>query len=280
MNNEKVWLVTGASKGLGLVLVQKLLNKGYKVAATSRNKEALLSAVGEGNNFLPLQVDLLSEQSVLSAIKNIIQKFGKIDVIVNNAGYGQIGTLEELTDREARQNFEVNVFGCLNVIRNAMPHLRANKGGSIFNISSIAGFIGTFPGWGIYCATKYAVVGFTEALAAEVKSFGISATIVYPGYFRTNFLQEDSLSRPKKPISDYTEARELELKHINEIQGNQLGDPEKAATVLIEVAENGNPPQHLFLGQDSYDMAHAKLEQVQKDMTAYRALATTTAYDR
>jgi NAD(P)-dependent dehydrogenase (short-subunit alcohol dehydrogenase family) len=193
MNNQKVWFVTGASKGLGLSLVKQLLNKGYNVAATSRNVADLEGAVGKSESFLPLAVNITDEQSVTDAISQTISLFGKIDVVVNNAGYGLVGGLEELSDAEARANFDVNVFGSLNVIRAAMPHLREQKSGHIFNISSIGGFTGNFPGFGIYCATKFAVQGFTESLAAEIKSFGVKATIVSPGYFRTNFLAADSL---------------------------------------------------------------------------------------
>ncbi|TYP99225.1 NADP-dependent 3-hydroxy acid dehydrogenase YdfG [Tenacibaculum adriaticum] len=279
MDTKKVWLVTGASKGLGLSLVKKLLEKGYKVAATSRNVNDLKEAVGvESSNFLPLQVDLVSNQSVADAIANIIKSFGVIDVIVNNAGYGQAGTLEELSDEESRKNFDVNVFGALNVIRKVMPHLRAKKSGHIFNISSVAGFIGNFPSFGIYCASKYAVVGFTEALSAEAKDFGIKATVVYPGYFRTNFLDEGSFNLPKNPISDYADARAIEKLHTDEIRGNQAGDPEKAANVLIKIAKTKNPPLHLFLGSDAYQYAKQKLEIIENEMTVNEALATSTDY--
>lgn len=279
MNTAKVWLVTGASKGLGLSLVQQLLQKGYKVAATSRDAGLLKQEVGEGSdNFLPLQVDLLNEQSIASAVASTLKTFGSIDVVVNNAGYGQLGTLEELTDAETRQNFDVNVFGALNIIRGVMPHLRQKKSGIIFNIASVGGFIGNFPGWGIYCATKFAMAGFTEALAAEAAEFGIKATVVYPGYFRTNFLSKGSLTLPKQPIADYTLARQIEAAHENQINGNQPGDPEKAAKVLIAVAESNNVPVHLFLGQDAYDMAKVKTGIIQQDMDAYAALATATAF--
>ena len=275
MNIQKIWLVTGASKGLGLSLVQKLLSKGYKVAATSRNISDLDN---ESDNYLPLQVNLLNEQSIANAVTVILQKFGSIDVLVNNAGYGQIGTLEELSDAEARANFDVNVFGSLNTIRAVMPHLREQNSGAIFNIASIGGFAGNFPGWGIYCATKFAMAGFTESLAAEAKQFGISATVVYPGYFRTNFLKEGSLNLPKNPIADYTAARELEAAHVDQIDNNQAGDPNKAATVLIEMAELENPPLHLFLGQDANDMAKAKIASVEADIAAHWASATSTGF--
>lgn len=276
MDTKKIWLVTGASKGLGLSLVQKLLSEGYKVAATSRNLRDLNS---ETTEFLPLQVDLLNEQSVGDAVTSTIKKFGKIDVLVNNAGYGQIGTLEELSDAEARANFDVNVFGALNTIRAVMPHLRTQRSGAIFNISSVGGFTGNFPGWGIYCATKFAMAGFTESLSAEVKEFGVSATIVYPGYFRTNFLTKGSLNLPKNPIDAYTEARKLEAAHVNDINNNQAGDPDKAADVLIKIALQDERPLHLFLGQDANDMAKIKIAAIEKDLAQNEALATSTGFN-
>lgn len=279
MKTQKVWLVTGASKGLGLTLVKRLLEEGYKVAATSRNLKALTAEVGEeSEDFLPLQVDLVNEQSVQQAVTDSIQKFGAIDVLVNNAGYGQIGTLEELSEKEVRQNFDVNVFGSLNVIRNVMPYMRKQNSGTIFNISSIGGFFGNFAGWGIYCATKFAVAGFTESLAAEARAFNISATVVYPGYFRTSFLTSESLGRPANPINAYEEARASQAAHENEINGNQAGDPEKAAAVLIKVAESKNPPIHLFLGKDAYETAAAKMEAVKNDLNALEELATSTGF--
>lgn len=279
METKKVWLVTGASKGLGLTLVKRLLQEGYRVAATSRSAQSLRDDVGAGNNsFLPLQVELTSNEAVAKAVAEIIAAFGTIDVVVNNAGYGQLGTLEETSDEEARENFDVNVFGSLNVIRNVMPHFRAKQAGAFFNISSIAGFLGTFPGWGIYNATKFAVAGFTEALSAEVKSMGISATIVYPGYFKTNFLLKGSLRLAQHPIAAYKEARELEVIHEQQIVGNQPGDPEKAAAALIQVAESGKLPLHLFLGSDSYGMAKGKIESLREELEAYEAVSVSTDF--
>lgn len=279
METKKVWFVTGASKGLGLSLVKKLLDQGYKVAATSRDKKTLSKEVGyDGPDFLPLQTELVSNVSVAETVAEIIKTFGTIDVVVNNAGYGQLGTLEELSDEEARQNFEVNVFGSLNVIRNVMPHFREKKAGAFFNISSIAGFLGGFPGWGIYNATKFAVAGFTEALAAETKSLGVTATIVYPGYFKTNFLLQGSLHQAKHPISAYKEARELEVIHEQQVIGNQPGDPENAAQALISVAESDSRPLHLFLGTDAYNMAKTKIEAVQKDLEANETISKSTDF--
>ncbi len=281
MNTKKVWLVTGASKGLGLSLVQQLVKKGYNVAATTRDLATLSLEAGDDKpNLLPLEIDLVNNDSVAWAVSMVIEKFGAIDVVVNNAGYGQLGTLEELSDEEARKNFDVNVFGSLNVIRNVMPHFRTKKSGAFFNISSIAGFLGTFPGWGIYNATKFAVAGFTEALSAEVKSLGVTATVVYPGYFRTNFLMKGSLRLAAHPIAEYKEARELETIHDEQIAGNQPGDPERAATVLIQVAESDTRPLHLFLGTDAFDMAAGKIEAVQQDLKFYEDQTKSTDFQK
>jgi len=279
MDTKKVWLVTGASKGLGLTLVKKLLAEGHSVAATSRTIAELEKAVNEENaTFLPLEVDLINENSVENAVSKSVEKFGKLDVVVNNAGYGQLGTLEELTDLESRQNFDTNVFGSLNIIRKTMPYLREQKSGFIINIASIGGLTGEFAGWGIYCATKFAVVGFTEALAAEVKEFGVNATVVYPGYFRTDFLTGGSLRTPKSEINDYTAARELQVAHENDINGNQPGDPEKAALALIELAAMENPPVHLVLGSDAFNIAGNKLDALQSEISKFKTLSTSTDY--
>ncbi|MET3535765.1 SDR family oxidoreductase [Chryseobacterium limigenitum] len=278
MNTQKVWFVTGASKGLGLSLVKKLLDEGYKVAATSRTIEGLTRSIEPNENFLPLEVELTDESSVKSAIDRTVEKFGEINVVVNNAGYGQLGTIEELTDKDARNNFDVNIFGLLNVMRNVLPYLRKQGQGYIMNISSIAGFLGTFPGWGIYNATKFAVAGLTEAFSAEAASLGIKATIVYPGYFRTNFLSEGSLNLAKSPIADYKEAREVERMHVEDIIGNQTGDPEKAAQAFIELANLESAPLHFFMGSDSFAMSANKIEAVQKDLKENESLSKSTDF--
>jgi len=281
MSNRKTWFITGASKGLGLSLVKQLLKAGNNVAATSRSISALQKAVGENiEGFLPLAVELTSEQSVNEAITSTIHKFGRIDVVVNNAGYGLTGSLEELTDKEARANFDINVFGALNVIRSVMPHLRKQHSGHIFNIASIGGFTGNFPGFGIYCATKFAMHGFTESLAAEAKAFGIHATIVSPGYFRTNFLEPDSLAVPENEIQEYREVRDVQRLHQHEINGNQEGDPDKAAIAMIKAAEDKNPPLHLFLGKDAYRLAYQKMEMITTELKKWESVGTSTSYEQ
>ncbi|MBT33919.1 MAG: short-chain dehydrogenase/reductase [Thalassobius sp.] len=278
MKTNNVWFVTGASKGLGLAMVKTLLTKGYKVAATSRNKKELENVVGKQQDFLALEVSLTDEESIKNAISETVSTFGAIDVVVNNAGYGQIGTLEELSDKEIRQNYEINVFGSLNIIRNVMPYLRKQGSGHIFNIASIAGYTGSFPGWGSYTSTKFAVVGFTESLAAEAKPLGINATVVYPGYFRTNFLNKDAVATPLNQIEDYKNAREVQKKHEEEINGNQLGDPDKAAEAIIKISEVENPPVHLFLGSDAYEVVGGKNAVIKQDLETWKELTLSTDF--
>ncbi|MDW7693897.1 SDR family oxidoreductase [Flammeovirgaceae bacterium SG7u.111] len=280
MNTKKVWFVTGASKGLGLELVKKLLASGYCVAATTRKIQSITKEVGEASaSFFPIEMDLTDNENVKVAIANCLDHFGQIDVVVNNAGYSQIGTLEELSDEEIKENFNVNVFGSLNVIRNIVPHLRQQQSGHIFNISSIGGYVGNFAGFGIYCSTKFAVAGFTEALAEEMKSFNVHTTLVYPGYFRTNFLAKGSIQTPANPIGAYKAAREMEQAHLNDINGNQPNDPNKAADVLITLSEQSNPPVHFFMGEDAYNYANLKIESIKGALEENKVLGTSTGFN-
>lgn len=278
MNTNNVWLVTGASKGLGLALVNKLLQQGYRVVATSRKLHSLLTAIGPVSDvFLPLEIDLANDLDVQLGIEKSIAHFGQIDVVVNNAGFGQIGTLEELTDQEARASFDINVFGSLNIIRRVMPYLRQRGSGHIFNIASIGGFSGGYAGWGIYCATKFAVAGFTESLAAEVQGLGIHATVVYPGYFRTDFLAKGSIRTPQTSIAAYEAARQSEQTHLHDIHGSQPNDPEKAADVLLAVSQEQNPPVHLFLGNDAYDVVYQKVNSISNEVEQWKAYTLSTS---
>jgi len=280
MNNNAVWFVTGASKGIGLVLVKQLLKAGYRVAATSRSVRDLAGSLGEASDrFLPLELELTDETAVARAVRATQAHFGSLQVVVNNAGYGQFGTVEETSDEEARRNFDVNVFGALNVLRAALPLLREQRAGHVFNVSSIGGYVGAFSGWGIYCATKFALSGVTEALHADLSPFGVKVTLVYPGYFRTNFLEADSMVQPKHPIAAYEAARASQQQHRQAINGNQPGDPEKLARVLIEIYERGGEvPLHLFLGSDAVSLAESKLTQVQSAIIAQRAISVSTDY--
>lgn len=277
MNKQKVWYITGASKGFGLSLVKQLLNAGQLVAATSRNTTELIDAVNtDSANFLPLQVELANEESVNQSILTTIQKFNSIDVVINNAGYGIGGSIEELTDSETRASFDVNVFGTLNVIRAVMPQLRKQQSGHIINIASIAGIAGGI-GWSVYAAAKSAVIGLSEVLADDVKTMGIKVTVVAPGAFRTSFLSPESLTMAKKQIADYTDVRASHAKYLD-MDGSQSGDPEKAAEAIINITELENPPVRLLLGADAYTRAMAKLDLLEKDFLQNEALSKSMAY--
>ncbi len=278
METKKVWFVTGASKGLGLTLVNELLKQDHSVVATSRTRKAIVEAVGEHDNLLPVELDITDDAEVAKAVQTAVDQFGKIDVVVNNAGFSQIGTLEELSDEEARKNYDVNVFGSLNVIRHTTPHLRRQRSGHIFNIASVGGLVGNFPGFGIYCSTKFAVAGFTEALAVEMESFGVHTTLVYPGYFRTDFLSKGSVQTPAKRIDDYVSARESEAAHLDQINGNQPNDPQKAAELFIQLSELDNPPLHFLMGEDAYEMAEKKIKVLTEEFEKWKALTLSTAF--
>ncbi|TGE06574.1 oxidoreductase [Hymenobacter fodinae] len=278
MSNSQIWFVTGASQGLGLCLAQQLLQAGHRVAATSRTLTSLTQALGNASaNFLPLQTDLTSEASVQQAVAQAVATFGRIDVVVNNAGYGIGGSIEELTDAETRQAFDVNVFGGLNVIRQVLPHMRTAHKGHIINISSIAG-ISAATGWAIYAATKFAVEGFSEVLAQDVASMGIKVTVVAPGAFRTNFLTQESLVLAEQPLVAYQEVRASHEKY-RQMNGAQIGDPEKAAAAIIQVAQESNPPLHLLLGQDAYNRAIRKLDTFREEIEAWKPLTLSTNFE-
>jgi NAD(P)-dependent dehydrogenase (short-subunit alcohol dehydrogenase family) len=276
--DKKVWYVTGASKGLGLALVNKLLAEGHSVAATSRSLEALEEAVGPApaDQFLPLEVDLANESSVAGSLRTTHEVFGRIDVVVNNAGYGIGGTLEELTLDEIRQNFEVNVFAPIIVIQKVMPYLRAQRSGHIINISSIAGFTAS-AGWPVYAATKHALLGLSDVLAQDTRSLGIHVTAVAPGAFRTQFLSKESVVFAANPIEEYQEVQANHAR-FRSIDGKQIGDPIKAAEALLEIATTPEPPTLLFLGSDAYNRATAKMAQLSQLIEKWKPLTLSTQF--
>jgi NAD(P)-dependent dehydrogenase (short-subunit alcohol dehydrogenase family) len=278
MNTKKVWYITGASKGLGLALAKKLLSEGYRVAATSRTAEQLKNAVGSANEdqFLALEVDLTSDESIKQSIQKTQAHFGQLDVIVNNAGYGIGGSIEELSQEDVYNNFDVNVFATIKVIHHALPILRAQRSGHIINISSIGGFAGA-TGWSIYAATKFAITGMTEVLAEEVRDLGIKVTVVAPGAFRTEFLSDESLVMANNVIDDYQAIRNSHAK-FHTMNGKQAGDPEKAAEAFITLAENPEPPVRLFLGSDAYARASAKITLLGNDLEQWKDLTLSTDF--
>lgn len=274
MDNQKIWFVTGASKGMGLLLTKLLLEKGHKVAATSRNTDSLKSNVGkESDHFLPLGLDITNSEDVKRAINQTIKYFGGLDVAVNNAGFSFIGSLEELTDEEIRKALDVNLFGTVNVIRASMSQFRKQRSGRIINIASAAGYIAG-PNIGSYVASKFAMVGLTEALALEAKHLNIKPTVVLPGSFRTNFLDEGSLNYAKNAIPDYESASTY--KSYAKRAGKQPGDPEKLVAELVNLANMENPPVHLILGPDSFKMIMDKRERDLEEFEAFKKISLST----
>ena len=270
--SSKVWFITGAAKGIGHILAKLLTADGHRVAVTSRDKAALEQSFAGAGNLLAPETDLTSETSVKAAVDATVEAFGAIDVVVNNAGYGQQGT------EEYRRNFEVNVFAPLHVMRFALPHMRRRRSGHIVNIASIVGIQGGYAGWSSYAATKFALAGLTESLAAEVAEVGIKATVVYPGPVRTDFLSTGSLAVAKRNIDEYTQAQvSLDL-HRNEMDGRQAGDPEKVARLIINAVVADEPPLHLFAGKIANDLAEVKIAAIQKDLDAWREASAATDY--
>jgi len=212
-----VLFVTGASRGFGAEIVEKALAAGHSVVATARDPRAIAARFPDaGDHLLPVALDVLDEAQAAAAVEAAVQRFGRIDVVVNNAGRGLLSAVEEASDAAARAVFDTNVFGILNVQRAVLPTLRAQRSGRIVNLSSIGGFIGS-AGWGIYCATKFAVEGFSEALAREVGPLGIDVVIVEPGYFRTDFLDASSLSTEGTVIDDYAETAGATRQHAADV---------------------------------------------------------------
>lgn len=277
MSTPQTWIVTGASQGLGLALVQHLLRAGHRVAATSRHPDRLTQAVGTSSSaFLPLHMDLADEASVQQGIAQVMRTFGQLDVVVNNAGYGIGGSIEELTDAETQQAFDVNVFGAMRVIRHVLPHLRAARAGHIINISSIAALAGA-AGWAVYAATKAAVSAFSEVLAQDVAPFGIRVTSVEPGAFRTNFLTPESLVFAAQPLAAYQAVRDSHARYLT-MNGTQAGDPEKAAAAIRQLAAEANPPVRLLLGQDAYQRATHRLDTLRQEFQTWQPLTASTDF--
>ena len=277
MKTSKVWYITGSSQGLGLTLVKTLLDKGYRVAATSRDAQALKKAVGliYAERFLPLAVDLGNPDCIDESVRQTLEAFGSIDVVVNNAGYGMTGTVEETTEQEIIKIFDVNILATINVVKRILPIMRQQRAGYIINIGSVAGFAGA-PGWSVYSATKAAVAAFSEVLAMDVKEFGIKVTVVEPSGFRTGFLTNNSLAYTESRIDGYNAVKETQQRYLA-ANGNQPGDPAMASTILIELAESKEPPLHLYLGQDAYNRASDKLAAMTKELEEWKS--TTVSAD-
>jgi NAD(P)-dependent dehydrogenase (short-subunit alcohol dehydrogenase family) len=276
---QKVWFITGASRGIGLEIVKAVLDSGDIVVATVRNSVELLSdKLGNPKNLSVVVMDVTNEQQTLEAVNETIEKYGKIDILINNAGYGLLAAVEETSTDEARSNFETNVFGLLNVTRAVLPYMRKERSGHVINISSIGGLSG-FIGWGVYGATKFAVEGLTESLALEVAPLGIKATVVAPGFFRTDFLDNSSLIQSSNIIPDYDETVGEMRRIANILNKKQPGDPVKLAKAIVLLGNAKEAPVHLPLGSDTLQMYKEKTTNFERDIQEWNDVITSTDHD-
>ncbi|MGF6962965.1 oxidoreductase [Paraburkholderia youngii] len=277
--NPAVWFITGVSSGFGRSLAESVLARGDKVVGTVRNETQMASfenlAPGRAHGLL---LDVTDAAAVPRAVGQALERTGAIDILVNNAGYGLFGALEEVSDAQARQLFDTNVFGTVNVIRAVLPHFRARKRGHIVNFSSVAGVIG-IAGCSFYCASKHAVEGLSESLAQELHPFGIGVTLVEPGGFRTNFAG-GSLKWSENELPDYSETVGQMRRYMSSYHGTQAGDPAKAAEAIVRAVSADAPPLRLPLGPDAVDVVRKKLASVQDNLETWLEVSSSTNFDQ
>ncbi|HVE56434.1 MAG TPA: oxidoreductase [Pyrinomonadaceae bacterium] len=268
MSEKKVWFITGCSTGFGRELAKHLLENDYRVVVTARNADKVQDLVEiNKKNALAINLDVTDKAQVAHAVAKAEEHFGAIDVLVNNAGFGYFGAIEESDDTEVRAMFEANFWGLAEMTRAVLPNMRKQKSGTIVNISSIGGLVG-FPGVGYYNATKFAVVGFSDALAKEVAPLGIKVITVEPSGFRTDWAGR-SANDATNTIADYAETAGANQAAIRGYSGNQPGDPVRAAKAIVEAVESENPPLNLLLGRAALKNARLKLESLQKDFDTW-----------
>lgn len=270
--DSPVWLITGASRGFGNSFARIALANGCRVVATARKPAAVVASLGEHDDLLPVELDVTDTQSIKTAVDAAIEAFGRIDVLVNNAGLGIFGSLEEMTDEEMRAIYETNVFGAMNVTRAVLPIMRAQGSGRIINMGSMASFA-CDPGGTLYDSTKFAIAGMSEALALEMKPFGIESMVVEPGMFRTNFFDRSSIRTPANPLAAYdgTPARGAEEYCLGH-NYQQNGDPDKAAAFVYRVVADEDTPLPLWLpvGKDAFKKFEKKLTAMVESVSSYR----------
>jgi NAD(P)-dependent dehydrogenase (short-subunit alcohol dehydrogenase family) len=279
MNTSKVWIITGAARGFGLEITRAALASGGTVIATVRSRPEELRAQLDHHPRLEAELlDIADEAQARDVAARAVAKFGRIDVLVNNAGAGLLSAVEEASDAEVRRNYDINVFGLLNVTRAVLPHMRRQRSGHIINLSSVGGLVG-FAGWGLYGSTKFAVEGITEALASELAPLGIHATTVEPGYFRTNFLDKSSLTLAAQEIGDYAATSGKMREAATQVSYRQPGDPVKLAAAIVRLAASPKPPVHLPLGNDTLAAYRAKTAAFEQEIVEWHDVITGTDHD-
>jgi NAD(P)-dependent dehydrogenase (short-subunit alcohol dehydrogenase family) len=276
---QKTWFITGASRGLGTEIAKAALRAGDRVVATGRKREALIDALGaDCDHLLSVALDVTDAAQSKAAVNAAVSRFGTIDVLVNNAGYGQLGFFEENTAASIKAQFDTNLFGVFNVTSAALPVMRSARQGRIFNLSSLAGFRGAEFG-SLYCASKFALEGFSESLAQELAPFGIFVTIVEPGPFRTDFLASESVRFGDRVVADYDSRRAQIQASFEQRNGQQPGDPVKLAEAMVRLATEEKPPMRFIAGSIAVDSADAKFAGMQAELDHWRALSVSTDGD-
>ena len=275
---KKVWFITGASRGFGVLTAQQALERGDFVVATARDPQTVIAALGEHPNLLALRLDVKLEAQAITAAQQAVARFGRIDVLVNNAGYGLLGAVEEANAEEVRALYETNVFGLLNVSRAVLPIMRKQGSGHVINISSVGGY-SSYAGWGVYGSTKFAVEGLSEAMAMELEPLGIKVTVVEPGFFRTDFLDASSLVETAARIADYKDTVGAMRTFAAGANHAQPGDPAKLSQALLKLADADTPPVRLQLGSDTVQRVRAKNQFVEKEMAEWLDVALSTDHD-
>lgn len=273
----KTWFITGASRGFGLRIAKLALEQGDNVVATARRAEAVIEALGERERLLALPLDVTDEAQARAAAAAAVEAFGSIDVLLNNAGFGLLGAVEEASAADVEAVYRTNVFGLLNVTRAVLPTMRAQRSGRILNISSIGGYRGA-AGFGVYSSTKFAVEGLSEALHAELAPLGVHVTVVEPGYFRTDFLDATSLTVSGGEIADYAETAGRVRRVAAALNHGQPGDPDRLAQVLVDFADAANPPVRLPLGSDTVAAIEAKHMADAEIVAKWRAVSVSTDF--
>ena len=276
--DNKTVLITGVSSGLGRALAQKILAKGGRVAGTLRKRSQMaeFEALAPGRA-VAIEMDITNPEQVKAGVEKAIAALGRIDVLANNAGHGLVGAVEETSDEEAQKMLDTNFMGSLRVTRAALPQMRQQQSGHIINYSAVGGFTG-FPGLGVYSAAKAAVDIMGEALAGEIKPFGIDVTILTIGIFRTDFAGR-SLQHTERVLDAYQETPAGKFRgFIDNLSGNQPNDPQLAAEAIIKLIESDRPPLHLALGNDAVKTVRGKIEQLQQDLEAWQDVSTSTSY--
>jgi NAD(P)-dependent dehydrogenase (short-subunit alcohol dehydrogenase family) len=266
--------VTGAARGIGAEVVKAALHAGDVVVATGRDPSKLEQTFGAGDRLLALELDVTREEQSRAAVEAALRRFGRIDVLVNNAGYGHLGVFEESTDDDVRRQFATNVFGLMSVTRAVLPAMRAQRAGRIINISSLAGIRGGF-GASLYCSSKFAVEGFTQSLAPEVAPFGVHVTAVSPGYIRTDFLDQTSVRYSDGAIADYAKAVADMRAFYEQRSHNQAGDPVRLAAVIVHLADLDDPPVSFVAGSDAVKTATEVFAAAKVQVQAWREVSTS-----